>query len=399
MACFVACVGQSLRQLKLTTATGDRRVAARIADELEEAGRGRRTPDQIKGFLGTVTDLVARRAAQRAFEATLRKTSGKGLDTQTTRGFIERWLARTKGEVSTATFARYDQTMRLLLESLGGKAEEDMALASRDDLARFRDAQAARVAPSTANLMLKIARLVFAAAEADGVVVRNEAKHVKRVRERANRVRRRAFTIEEIKRIVAVCDAEWRSMVLFGLYTGARLGDLALLTWQGVDLARNEVRFVTRKTDRQMIVPLARPLREHIERLPAGDNPRQPVHPRAWATVEREGRTGTLSRQFGDILAEAGLLPARSHQAAATAGRGKGRDTRRAVSEISFHALRHSMVSFLKTAGVSAAVAMDLAGHDSPEMSAHYTHLDDQTKLDALNKLPVWDTTKARKDR
>ena len=387
-----------MRQLKLTTATGDRRLAARIADELEETGRGRRSPDQLKVFLGTVADLRARRAAHRAFEAVLRKTSGKGLDTQTTRGFVERWLARTKGEVSTATYARYDQTMRQLLESLGGRADDDMALVNRDDLARFRDAQAARVAPATANLMLKIARLVFAAAEADGVVPKNEARHVKRVRERAGRVRRRAFTIEEIRRIVAVCGAEWRSMVLFGLYTGARLGELASLTWQWVDLARNEVRFVTRKTDRPMIVPLARPLREHIERLPAGDNPRQPLHPRAWATVEREdGRTGTLSGQFGDILAEAGLVPARSHKAAEKAGRGKGRDTRRAVSEISFHSLRHSMVSFLKMAGVNEAVAMDLAGHDSPEISAHYTHLDEQTKLDALNKLPVLEAGGARK--
>ncbi|MGA8659217.1 MAG: hypothetical protein WB586_24060 [Chthoniobacterales bacterium] len=31
--------------------------------------------------------------------------------------------------------------------------------------------------------------------------------------------------------MVDVADPEWQSMILFGLYTGQRLGDVARLTW------------------------------------------------------------------------------------------------------------------------------------------------------------------------
>jgi integrase len=393
MACFTAYLGASRRQWKLTTATADRKLARRIADELEDAASGQRSKEQIDGFLQTITDRRARRAAHQAFDAVMRKTTGKGLGAQTVRGYVESWLGRIRNEVAAGTFARYKLATDGLVQSLGGKADQEMALVTRTDIARFRDSEADRVAPATANLALKITRLLFNAAEADGVVLRNEARHVKRVKDRANRARRRAFTFAEIQRILTKCDEEWRSLVVFGLYTGARLGDLAMLTWQNLDLEKCEVRFLTRKTGRQMIIPLVRPLREHIESLPAGDDPKQPVHPRARAIVEREGRAGTLSRQFGEILADAGLVLARTHRA--DEENPNGRAARRAVSEVSFHSLRHSMVSLMKAAGVSAAVAMDLAGHESPEMNAHYTHLDEATKLAALNKLP--DITKPAK--
>jgi len=170
----------------------------------------------------------------------------------------------------------------------------------------------------------------------------------------------------------------------------ARLGDLALLTWQNLDFERDELRYTSRKTERTVIVPIARALRAHIEKLSAGDDPKQPLHPRAFAIVKKEGRTGTLSRQFGELLADAGLVAPRSHEAS---DGGKGRSARRKVSEISFHALRHTAVSMLKTAGVSDAVARDLAGHESPEVSRLYTHIEDQAKRRAVNKLPTLKTS------
>jgi len=391
MACFTAHVGASARQLKLTTGTCDRKLARRIADELEDSARGLRTADQINAFLDTIADRKVRRRARRSFDAALLKATGRGLGSQTARGYIENWLGRREQEVAASSFARYKAAAEGLIQSLGGKADQEMALVARDDIARFRDSEAKRVAPSSVNLTLKITRLIFNAAEADGVVTRNEAKHVKRVKDRVRRTQRRAFTVDEIRRVLTECDDEWRSLVLFGLYTGARLGDLATLTWQNLDLGRGEVRFVSRKTGRQMIIPLAKPLREHIERLPAGDDPKQALHPRCCSIVNREGRSGTLSRQFGEILAQAGLASAQSHHISER--KRKGRAARRSVSEVSFHALRHSMVSLLKTAGVSAAVAMDLAGHESAAVNAHYTHLDDATKSAAIDRLP--DVTKA----
>jgi len=388
MACFTAHVGLRKRQLKLTTGTADRKLARRIADELEIAAHGLRTTEKVKAFLAEIEDLKVRRVAHRAFDAALRHTTGCGLGSKTASGFIKEWLERTHDEVSSATRAKYKQTAKLFLESLGGKADQDMGTIRQDDIARFRDEQAKRVSRSTANGMLKIVRVIFAAAEADGAIIRNEARHVKKLKSRDDGKSRRAFTLPELNNILAHCDDEWRSLIMFGFYTGQRLGDLAVLTWQNLDLNQKELRLTSRKTGRAVVLPLAAPLLQNIMKLPAGDDPKQPVHPRAFDLVNRHGRAGALSNQFGDILAAAGLAEVRSHKVEDDDKR-KGRATRRAVSEISFHSLRHTNVSLLKNAGVSDAVAQDLAGHESAEISRLYTHIDDKTKREAVNKLPV----------
>jgi integrase len=388
VACFTAIVGASVKQLKRTTATADKKLARRIADELDEAGRGARSPDQIKAFLEGLQDLKAKRAARHAFDFTLRETTGRSLESKTTRGFIESWLERAKNEVAHGTWVKYDQTGKMLLASLGGKAEQDIAEVRRDDIARFRDEQGKRVARSTANVYLKIVRIMFAAAEADGLLVRNEAKTVKKLKVANEGSARRSFTLPELKKIFAQCDDEWRSLVLFGFYTGARLSDVAKLTGQSLDLVTEEVSYVSRKKGRQVVVPMAGALLRHVQTLPAGDDPKQPLHPRAFETVTKLGQAQRLSNQFADILADAGLIPARSHNVEDEKKR-KGRDGRRNLSEISYHSLRHTAVSLLKTAGVSGAVAEDLVGHDSAEMNRRYTHIEAPAKRAAVDKLPV----------
>ena len=385
VACFTAIVGQRRAQWKRSTFTTDRKLARRIADELEEAAQGRRDPEVVTSLLDTIFDLRTRRRLHRVFHEVLRKTTGHGMGGKSVRAFSNAWLETTRGEISQATWAKYDQTARLFLDSLGGKAEQDFGAVRREDVARFRDEQGRRVSASTANGMLKIVRIVFTAAEADGVITKNEARSVKKLKDRGQRDSKRAFTLPELRKLLTFCDDEWKSLVIFGFYTGARLGDLAMLTWQNLDLGRDELHYTSRKTRRTVIVPLANALRIHVESLPAGDDPKQPLHPRAYRAVEKEGRTGTLSRQFGELMAAAGLVAPRTHKAQKKA---KGRSARRNLSEISFHALRHTAVSLLKSAGVSDAVARDLAGHESPEVSRLYTHIEDSAKRLAVNKLP-----------
>ena len=81
---------------------------------------------------------------------------------------------------------------------------------------------------------------------------------------------RRAFTLSEIKRILKACGdgAEWRGLVLFGLYLGQRVGDLARLTWRAVNLESGEIAFTTRKTGRRIVLPLVQPLADYLASLP-----------------------------------------------------------------------------------------------------------------------------------
>jgi integrase len=175
-------------------------------------------------------------------------------------------------------------------------------------------------------------------------------------------------------------------MILFGLYTGQRLGDLASLTWQNLDLHREELRLVTGKTGRRQIIPLATPLLKHIETLPAGDKPDAPLFPRIYETAQRHKHAGNLSNEFFNILVAAGLATKKSHHA--DPDKKKGRSAKREQNEVSFHSLRHTATSLLKSAGVSDAVAMEFIGYDSRSVSRQYTHIPTEMLKRAAAKLP-----------
>src|ERR1700736_2655387 len=116
-----------------------------------------------------------------------------------------------------------------------------------------------------------------------------------------------------------------------------------------------------------MTLPLAEPLRKHIALISQPDAPLSPIHPKAFDLVERQRKTGHLSNQFADLLAAAGLRPSRNHKSA-----GKGRGSRRDVQPLSFHSLRRTATTLLHEAGVPAAVARALIGHDSATMHELY---------------------------
>jgi integrase len=174
-------------------------------------------------------------------------------------------------------------------------------------------------------------------------------------------------------------------LVLTGLYTGQRLGDAAGLTWQQVDLSKGCVSFVTSKTGKRLSFHMAKPLADYLENMPSSDRPDACVFPEAAAMAEKH--TGTISTKFYDeILAPAGLVKVRPKLEAKPGG--KGRDARRQTSELSFHSLRHTFTTWLKSAGASNALAQMIVGHDSEVVSRGYTHLSADDTADAIGKLP-----------
>jgi integrase len=155
------------------------------------------------------------------------------------------------------------------------------------------------------------------------------------IKRRNENHKRRAFTLSELQKLLAASEGtEWKGLILAGLYLGQRLGDIARLTWANVD--------------------------HHL------------------------GQVSSLSRQFHDLLVNAGL--ATPHGESREAGEEKS--LRRTVNPLSFHSLRHTATSFMKSAGVNKAVAMDLVGHQSTAISAHYTTIDSEAKRKAINLMP-----------
>jgi len=254
----------------------------------------------------------------------------------------------------------YRGSLNKCVQYLGGRVDEPIGEIAKQDIVAFRNSLRNQVSAKTANHDLKALKMLFKSARRDSIITEDPSEFVETIRrERAPKIKR-PFTLAELRRVLEVASGEWRSMIIFGLYSGQRLGDVATLRWNNIDLLRNELRLSTQKTGKKMILPLAAPLRKHITSLHFAGDPSAPIHPKAFDLVERQHKSGNLSNQFDDLLAAAGLREKKNHKST-----GKGRGSRRIVEPLSFHGLRRTATTILHEAGVPAAVARALIGHDS----------------------------------
>ena len=316
-----------------------------------------------------MTDLVADILGDEFAEMSVRK-------------YFEGWIARKEGEVSGSTWAFYKRAVTFL-EFLGTDADKPLDSITEKRVLSYRDALAQEVAPKTVNHRIKLLRMIFAEARRDHLISDNPAEGVRTLRIGDDTNKKRPFTIDELKTVLrSIEGTEWHSLVVLGLYTGQRLGDIATMRWRQVNFDSGEIAFTTRKTGRRVLVPMCKPLKDHLLSLPSSDDPDAPVHSYAAKSVESaDGRSGTLSREFGQILVEAGIR----EPFKATVGK---TNKRRVQHGLTFHSLRHTAVSMMKNAGISPAIVQDLVGHESAEISAHYTHVESEAKRTAVDSLP-----------
>jgi integrase len=333
-----------------------------------KAGRGELSEDAARAIIGQgVSDIFLH-------------ATGEALDRVTIRAWCERWLVSKALEASEGTHLRYARVVERFLAFIAKRANRDLSMLSAGDMLGFRDHELKERSRGTANLSVKVLRVCLGEAVRQGLLGRNVAQRVKIV-SASSGSKRRDFTLSEIKRILRACgdDLEWRGLVLLGLYTGQRLGDLARLTWRSVNLERCEIAFTTRKTGRRVVLPLVQPLIDYLSSLPANDDPNAYTFPRSAA----HKRVARLSNQFRDILVDAGLVEPRSYKTTT-----KGRSHKRESSEISFHSLRHSAVTLLKASGLSDVFAREIVGHESAAVSRAYTHLSTDDLRGAMARVP-----------
>ena len=363
-ACFTHPDG---RRVQRSTKETTRKKAQQKADEWEQLSKSR----------------ARARQSQRVIADIYKAAHAETLPDETVRAFINGWLSRKKNEVSEATIYAYTNTARLFLEFLAEEADLPLAELEPKHFISFRNQEAERLAATTVNHYIKHLGIIFEDARRDGFLAENPAKDCPRLKKNSSTGTgsRRPLTVDELKKILALADDEMRSLILFGLYTGQRLGDITNLRWSNIDTEAGEVQIATRKTGRVVRIPIAEPLQEHIATLSPSDDPEAYLHPRAATSAGQ-----TNSNRFTDLLAIAGLVPKRTHKKKT---REEGDETRkRKPSQLSFHSLRHTATSLMKNAGASPAIVQDIIGHESKAVSASYTHIESDAKRAALSKLP-----------
>lgn len=203
---------------------------------------------------------------------------------------------------------------------------------------------------------------------------------------------KRPFTIEQLRTIIETAKGEMKTLFMLGTFTGLRLGDAATLLWSEVDLPRRIITRVPSKTKRKgepVVVGIPEILAQNLEAVARKNTY---VIPEIATLYKSDGEK--LSRHIQAHLEQCGIHTTKPGTGFEVVRGKEGKETEkhtgtRAVVLYGFHSLRHSYVSLHAAAGTPQAVMMKLAGHGSPIMNQHYTHLSAETARTTAAALPT----------
>lgn len=173
---------------------------------------------------------------------------------------------------------------------------------------------------------------------------------------------------EEADRLVAGAEeGEWRTMILLGLRTGLRQGELLALRWQDVDLVAGRVLV------RQNVV------RGHIGTPKSGKGREVPLGDEVRATLKahRHLRGQYVFCNGNGVMWTKGEAKGPLWKACRKAG----------LRTISWHVLRHTFASHLVMRGAPLKAVQELLGHSTIQMTMRYAHLGPEIVRDAVKLL------------
>ncbi len=176
------------------------------------------------------------------------------------------------------------------------------------------------------------------------------------------------LSTEECQSLLDNCDGLLKEMVLVGLKTGLRFGELIALEWSDVDLKSNLMtvqksisrgRLGSTKSNKIRYVPLLGDISEMLE--------------------IRSKKRGVIFGRNDNIPLNPMLCLRWLHQACKKAG----------MRRIGWHTLRHTFASHLAQSGVSIVLIKELLGHADIKTTMRYSHLTSQAIRGAIEALGV----------
>ena len=358
-ACYASHDGKTIRR---STKSTDRTVANRMALEWEQVERAAKAGHaSVHSFQKVVSEIS-------------QKVIGEGLPSQTVRAYFDQWLASLVRKNSAGTLERYRNTVRLFLKSLDRSAEQSLRSLTPRHIEMFLDRRLEDgVAPKTAIVDVKTLNVALNRAERYGYIDKNPVPAVQLPKSVSTQ--REVFSLSEIQKLIqAAPNEDWQTLIMLGVYTGARLGDCVRLTWDNVLTDQKTIAYQQQKTGKLVVLPIHFDLLSHIGRL----SERKASGPlcRSLASKGQAGKHG-LSEGFKRIVRRAGL------DLMVVKGKGTRNFARR-----TFHSLRHSFSSILADQGISEEVRMRLTGHSSREMHQRYTHPNTELLQKAIDAIP-----------
>jgi len=176
------------------------------------------------------------------------------------------------------------------------------------------------------------------------------------------------LSFEEAEQLASAVEPEWRPLVLVGLKTGLRQGELIGLQWADVDLPRGKLH--VRRTIWRGVSGLPKGGRERTVDLPGSAVDALKGHRHLRGPF-------VFCQEDGQPLTD-GLMNGPLRRAL------KRADICREQGRIGWHDLRHTYGSHLAMRGVPLTVIKELMGHATIDMTERYAHLSPDTRREAV---------------
>ena len=173
----------------------------------------------------------------------------------------------------------------------------------------------------------------------------------------------------ESEALLTAAEPAWHDIILFGLRTGLRLGELRALRWQDLNLPGQKV-LVRRAAWKGTIGspkggrPREVPLSEEV--IAMLHTRAQPASPSALVFGHASGRMLTRNEMKWPLW-----------RACKAAG----------LDKLGWHTLRHSFASQLVMRGVPLKAVQELLGHRDIRTTMRYAHLSPKTRREAVERL------------
>lgn len=211
---------------------------------------------------------------------------------------------------------------------------------------------------SRVNRYLALLSKMFNLAIDWGYLEESPMRKVRHFSEKDN-LKERILSSEEETRLLDECTEHLKPIVLTGLHTGMRRGEILNLKWNQVDLSKKTIRVEKTKSGKIRIIPINEILFKEM--------------------IDLREKNGKTDHVFLNPKTGKPIKDVKTAFNAAT--------RRAAIKGLRFHDLRHSFASRLIESGVDLITVMYLLGHHSVVVTQRYTHSNSDQKKRAVESL------------
>ena len=273
----------------------------------------------------------------------------------------ERWMkhVRAKGKRT----AGHDARRFVRLMEFFGKSRQLSAITRADvedfvgfmrEIRRCTDGgkvEGKPLAPATINRHLALLRAALNYAVEHKYIHQNPAGRFPLIAE--DNERDRICSREEYEELIEEADPPLRLAIIIGYHTGMRLGEIANLRWDQIDLKKRlfRLRAADTKTRKGRVVPMATEVVDELK-----------LAPRSIDGALLSDRVYQLSSRFAKLCREL------------------------EIKDLRFHDLRHTAATNLRRAGVDIFTIKQITGHKTLAMLERYNTIDVDDLREAVDR-------------